>query len=108
MNTLARIATVTQGGFKKGSIQADREYVMGLLDRALLSQPDLVCLPEAFATVGAGGTLADRCEPVDGPTVAAAAKLVSWPSHDEVYSCRWTATGHGPPAGAKPDGSRIP
>jgi beta-ureidopropionase len=74
VNTLARIATVAMGNVRKPAVEAGREFVMGLLDRALLQPCDLVCLPEAFATVGVGGPLAERCEPLDGPTVAAAAK----------------------------------
>jgi beta-ureidopropionase len=74
MNTKARIATVCQGGRREKTIEKNREYVMGLLDAALAEQPDLVCLPEAFATVGLDVPLAERVESVPGPTTDAAAR----------------------------------
>jgi len=71
----ARIATVCQGGRFKSSREANREYVMALLDRALGFEPDLVCLPEAFTLPGTGGMpLEEKAEPVPGPTVEAAAR----------------------------------
>jgi len=48
---------------------------MDLLDEALKAGPDLVCLPEAFTTMGmADLTIDQRAETVPGPTTDAAAK----------------------------------
>lgn len=76
MKTLARIATVCQGGRGQGSIEANRSHMLGLLERALLQKPDVVCLPEAFLKMGLSGVSPDRVvEPVPGPTIDAVAKL---------------------------------
>ena len=69
----ARMATVCQGGRIRKTIGENLEYVMGLLDRALEQKPDLVCLPENFATAGLGGLSArERVEALDGVTLTAA------------------------------------
>ncbi len=68
-----RIATVCQAGRFRPTVAENRDYVMSLLDEACRSQPDLVCLPEAFSTVNSRLSLLQKSEPVDGPTVMAAA-----------------------------------
>ena len=52
MVTTARIATICQSGELKSTIEANREHLLGLLDRAIREKPDLVCLPEAFSDSG--------------------------------------------------------
>jgi predicted amidohydrolase len=75
MNSRARIATVAQNRRFFPTVEQNREHVMGLLDRALQHQPDLVCLPEAFPTVAVSGKTPDKyAETVPGPTTDAAAK----------------------------------
>jgi predicted amidohydrolase len=85
MSTRARVATVCQGSRRLGSIEANRDFVLGLLDRALQEKPDIVCLPEAFATVSSAEPLERRCEPLDGPTVSAAAERAR--AHDCYVIC---------------------
>jgi len=72
----ARIATVCHGGVFHPSIAENRDYMMGLLDRACALQPDLVCLPETFTTVGTSKSLPrmEKSESVPGPTTDAAAR----------------------------------
>ncbi len=69
MDTKARIATVCQAGQFYSSVEENCRYVMKLLDLALRQKPDLVCLPEAFATVSVSGrSLWELAETVPGPT----------------------------------------
>jgi predicted amidohydrolase len=74
MGTLARIATVCQGGRFFPTVEGNVEHVMSLLERALERRPDLVCLPEGFNDVGTGHRPEETAEPLDGPTVAAFAR----------------------------------
>lgn len=74
MNTRARIATVCQAGRLFRSAQENRAHVLDLLDLALKQNPDLVCLPETFATAGVPGSAADLAETVPGPTTDACAE----------------------------------
>jgi len=72
MGTRVRIATVCQGGQFFSSVEENRRYVMRLLDLALRQNPDIVCLPEAFATVSVpAGSLDELAETVPGPTTDA-------------------------------------
>jgi predicted amidohydrolase len=74
MGTMARIATVCQGGQFKPNVQQNREYMLGLLEVALEQRPDLVCLPEAFHDVGVSQPLQETAEPLlTGPTIEAVA-----------------------------------
>lgn len=75
MSTRVRVSTVCQhDGFQK-TIDANRDYVMGLLDQAMAGRPDVVCLPESFTLAGVGDAdIEARTESIDGPTVEAAAK----------------------------------
>jgi predicted amidohydrolase len=74
MNTRARIATVCQN--RRGGATADeqRRAMMELLREALKVRPDMVCLPETFTLTHITAPEI-ATEPVDGPTVTAAAKL---------------------------------
>lgn len=75
MSMKAHIATICQGGRFHSSVEENRRYVMGLLDLALCQKPDLVCLPEAFATVSVDATpLGEIAETVPGPTTHAVAE----------------------------------
>ena len=72
---MTRVVTVCQNGQESKTICQNREYVLGVLDRALLQNPDIVCLPEAFATSGvpapAGRRVVDQ---FPGPTTDAIAR----------------------------------
>jgi predicted amidohydrolase len=69
MNTRARIATICQSNSLFPSVEANSEYVLGLLDLALRQKPDLVCLPETFTKPSAGvESVAEFAEPIPGPT----------------------------------------
>lgn len=75
MSTRARIATICQGRRWFPTLEQNREHILQLLDRALRHGPDLVCLPETFTQpMAAYGSVAEIAEPLDGPTVAAAAE----------------------------------
>ncbi len=69
-----RVATVALAGRREDSVEANRESTMALLDRACMEDPDLVCLPECFPTVGVEGEPMELAEKVPGPTTDAAAK----------------------------------
>ena len=75
MPTVARVAVVNQGGkFGGKTLAANREFIMALLDAALAERPDVVCLPEAFPAGNLGELpLAERAEPVPGPSTDACA-----------------------------------
>ena len=69
MSVKARIVTTCQNGRFFQSIDKNREHMMAVLDRAVLHQPDLVVLPEAFATARIKSLpLEQRAEPLPGPT----------------------------------------
>jgi len=70
-----RIATVCQAGQFHNSVEENRKHVLRLMDLALRSKPDLICLPEAFTTVSVQGKEAwDLAEPIPGPTTEAFAE----------------------------------
>lgn len=73
MNSRARVATVCQNGARFADVAQNREYVLSLLDSALSVEPDLVCLPETFTTVGIDDR-SGNAEPVPGPTTEACAR----------------------------------
>ena len=73
MSTIARVATVCQNGAFRQSVEENRDYVLDLLNRTLSVSPDLVCLPETFATVSLPGDKELFAEPVPGPTTDAVA-----------------------------------
>lgn len=84
--TRARIATVCQLGAVTKDIEGNRAGILARLDRALETGPDLVCLPEAFTISGMGQTpLAQKAEPLDGPTVTAVARRAA--SHRAYVIC---------------------
>jgi len=71
----ARVATVCQAGRTRKTIAESLALMLELCDRALAQQPDLVCLPENFATANMGkAPLHDRAEAFNGPTLSAAAQ----------------------------------
>lgn len=71
-----RIATVSHARNFRNTVEENRDYIMSLLDEAVKARPDMVCLPETFTAVGGAHRvpLAQRAEPIPGPTVEAAAK----------------------------------
>lgn len=74
-NTRARIATVCQARIRYANLEQNREFVLSLLDLALRQSPDLVCLPETFTQPAAKiSAIEEIAEPLDGPTVTAAAE----------------------------------
>ena len=71
----ARLATVCQAGRMRKNIAESLPLMMELCDRALAQKPDLVCLPENFATASMDkAPLRERAEAFDGPTLIAAAQ----------------------------------
>jgi len=75
MSTIARIVTVCQNGKFHPSVEANRDHVMEMLDRAVLQKHDLVVLPEAFASVSVKYETKDEvAETIPGPTTDAAAR----------------------------------
>ncbi len=69
-----RVTTTCMAGVRLPTVDENRKYVLGLLDLACAQKPDIVCLPEAFATAGVSLPLAQKAEPVPGPTTDACAK----------------------------------
>ncbi|NOZ24389.1 MAG: carbon-nitrogen hydrolase family protein [Planctomycetes bacterium] len=74
MGAVARIVTTCQNGRGHATVEKNREYMLGLFDRALLQKPDLVCFPEAFTGVSVSAPASEVAEPVPGPTTDAFAK----------------------------------
>ncbi len=71
-----RIITTCQNGRGRGTVEGNREYMLGVTRRALTQKPDLLCLPETFTDHGVpAGMLHNIAEPVPGPTTDAFAKL---------------------------------
>jgi predicted amidohydrolase len=71
----ARIATVCQAGMMRKTIEESCSLMMDLLDKVLEQKPDLVCLPENFATAGMGNKRApEKAEALHGITVEAASR----------------------------------
>lgn len=71
----ARIATVVQTGLMRKTIAESCSVMMELVDKVLEQKPDLVCLPENFATAGMGSkSAAEKAEALNGVTLAAAAE----------------------------------
>ena len=70
-----RIASVCQVGRMRKTIAESLALMMELCDQALAQKPDLVCLPENFATASLGkAPRRERAEAFDGPTLTAAAQ----------------------------------
>ena len=74
MGKSARIATVCQANHFHNTVEGNLKHVMKLLDIAFSYQPDLVCLPEAFATASVEKPLDELAEPLNGPIVETIAK----------------------------------
>lgn len=69
-----KVVTTCMGGVRKKTVDENREHMLGILDLACAQKPDIVCLPENFATVGSDEALAQKAEPIPGPTTDACAK----------------------------------
>lgn len=70
----ARVATMCLNGKTGPTIEENMERAMALLDLALKQAPDVVCLPENFATAGTPLSLEEKAEAVPGRTTDACAK----------------------------------
>jgi len=71
----ARIATVCQLGLMRKTIEESCSLMMDRVDKVLENKPDLVCLPENFATAGMGKKPAsEKAEALHGVTIEAAAR----------------------------------
>ena len=70
----AKIVTTCMNGRLGPTVKDNLDRVLALLDSACGLGPDIVCLPECFATAGVAGELAEQAEAVPGPTTDACAK----------------------------------
>ncbi len=70
----ARIATVCQAGLMRKTIGESLSLMMAVVDKALAEKPDLVCLPENFATAGMGESAREKAEALNGETIKAASE----------------------------------
>jgi predicted amidohydrolase len=68
------VATVCTQGYVGPTPEKNRERALSHLDEACALHPDIVCLPETFASVGASLPVAEKAEPVPGPSVDACAR----------------------------------
>lgn len=69
MNTLVRVASVAQNRRFFSTLEKNREHILHLMDVVCACRPDLVCLPEAFASTGVKWDhVKEIAEPVPGPT----------------------------------------
>jgi len=71
----ARVATICQAGRFYGTVEENLKHVAKLMEIAFSYEPDLVCLPEAFATASVRKPLEELAEPLDGPIVRAMAEM---------------------------------
>ncbi len=75
MNTIARITCVCQNGEWHPTVEGNRAAMLAHAEKALATKPDLICLPEAFTSVGVPGDARASAEKVPGPTTDAFAAL---------------------------------
>lgn len=75
MGKAARVATICQAGRFYGTVEENLKHVAKLMETAFSYEPDLVCLPEAFATASIRKPLEELAEPLDGPIVKAMAEM---------------------------------
>jgi predicted amidohydrolase len=73
MGGRVRVATVCQANRFYDTVEGNLKHVMKLLDIAFSYQPDLVCLPEAFATVSVEKPLEELAETLPGSALKAVA-----------------------------------
>lgn len=75
MNTVARVTCICQNGESHSTVEAHREAMLAHVRSILNTRPDLICLPEAFTSVGVPGPAAASAETVPGPTTDAFAEV---------------------------------
>jgi len=75
MGKAAIVATICQAGRFYGTVEENLKHVAKLMEIAFSYEPDLVCLPEAFATASIRKPLEELAEPLDGPVVRAMAEM---------------------------------
>lgn len=73
MGLLTRIATVALNGADFDTFDRKLAHGLELVDRAAASNPDIVCLPETFATFHLSGSPRRWAQPIDGDLVSAVA-----------------------------------
>lgn len=69
-----RVVTVCMNRQFGKTLKEGLEIGLRLLDQALAQKPDIVCLPENFASAGCSLDLHEKCESVPGPTTDAIAR----------------------------------
>lgn len=75
MGTIARVITTCQSGSRRSSVEANREAMLAICDRAMKHGPDLVCFPETFTGAGIYGPASmETAESIPGPTTDAFAR----------------------------------
>lgn len=70
----ARIASVCQLGLMRKTIDESLKLMLEVADQALAEKPDLLCLPENFATAAMPGNAHEKVEALNGSTISAAAE----------------------------------
>lgn len=75
MNTIARVTCICQNGESHPTVERHREAMLARVRACLDGRPDLICLPEAFTSVGVPGPASSSAEPVPGPTTDALAAV---------------------------------
>lgn len=75
MNSIARVTCICSNGEGRPTVEANRDLMLGHARSALAGRPDLICLPEAFTSVGVTGPASTSAEPVPGPTTDAFAAI---------------------------------
>lgn len=74
MGPVVRIATVALNGRDFDTLDRKLDYGLELIDLAAALNPDIVCLPETFATFHLDGPPGRWAQPLDGPIVTAVAE----------------------------------
>jgi beta-ureidopropionase len=65
-----RIATIAMGGRGGPSVQANRRYMAGLVEKALAEKPDIIAIPESFTLANlAERNIDEMAETIPGPTL---------------------------------------
>jgi beta-ureidopropionase len=69
-----KVVTTCMNGQLGPTAKDNLDRVLAMLDAACALSPDIVCLPEGFATAGVSLSLQEKAEPVPGPTTDACAQ----------------------------------
>jgi predicted amidohydrolase len=71
MSSIARLACICQSDANFSTVEAHRGAMLRRIAEVLPDKPDLICLPEAFTSVGVPGPASRSAETVPGPTTDA-------------------------------------